>query len=65
MTSNDPLGGCVTRVPLKNTMPLSFSETFHVSPLTFWSTSNSTSIRPLSVLAFSFHVLAAEQSPAS
>ena len=52
----------VTRLPWKNTLPLS-STTAQVSPTTFWSTSRLASIMPLSGFTFSFQALAALHLP--
>src|SRR5918996_820567 len=44
--SNEPLGPLVVRFPHKKRLPSLKRRTLHVSPLTFWSTSYSTSILP-------------------
>jgi hypothetical protein len=62
-TSNDPLGACVRLEPRQKTLPLRFRRMFHLWPTRFWSTSNSTSMRPFSGLSFSFQSDAAVQEP--
>jgi hypothetical protein len=63
LISEEPLGGPVIRAPRNTTTPLRVSTTFHRRPEMFWSTSNSTSIRPSSCLAFSFQLAPLEHLP--
>ena len=63
-TLNEPLGALVTLWPLQKTVPSFFSDTSQVCPLRFWSTSNSTSMRPSSGLSLSFQSDVAVQEPA-
>src|SRR3954467_11035563 len=62
-TENDPLGGRVVREPRNTCVPLSVMRTAQLWPDLLLSTSNSTSRRPSSGLAFSFHVAPDEQEP--
>src|SRR6478609_2545920 len=63
-TSNEPLGACVVREPVKARLPLSAIATDQCWPLRFESISTSTSTRPSSCLALSFQTVAEEQWPA-
>ena len=62
-TSNEPLGGRVVALVLAATLPLRRSTTFQVTPLRFWSTSNSDSMRPSSGLSLIFAEELFEQVP--
>jgi hypothetical protein len=64
-TLNEPLGACVVARVRTATAPSRRIVTFHVTPLRFWSTSNSVSIRAPSGLTFSFAVDAPVQWPAT
>jgi hypothetical protein len=62
--SNEPLGALVARTRRAMRRPLRWSVTVQRTPFRFWSTSNSTSMRPFSALSFSFDVLAFVHVPA-
>src|SRR5699024_5094081 len=62
-TENEPLGARVVAVPWANAVPLRRSVQFQFWPLRFVSTSNSTSRRPSSGLAFRFQSAAPLQPP--
>lgn len=62
-TVNDPLGGFVVAAVETTLEPLRVSVTVHRTPLRFWSTSNSTSMRPFSGLSVSFEVEPPVQRP--
>jgi len=61
--SNEPLGARVIRRPAKIRSPSCAIRTAQVCPTRFWSTSNSTSIRPSSGESFSFQSLAPLHDP--
>jgi hypothetical protein len=63
LISNEPLGGLVIRAPRSTTAPSRVRTTFHRRPEMFWSTSNSTSIRPSSCFAFNFQLAPLEHLP--
>src|SRR5580765_1876739 len=59
----EPLGARVIAVVAATTDPLRRRVTFHGTPLRFWSTSNSTSMRPSSWLSLSLAVELFVQTP--
>lgn len=62
-TSNEPLGATVVACVETRCTPFCDSVTRHVTPLRFWSTSNSVSMRPSSGLSLSFDVAEPVQDP--
>ena len=59
----ETLGAFVVLMPLNRLTPFWRMTTRHFFPTTFWSTSNSVSMRPPSTLAFSFQFAEPEHEP--
>src|SRR4051794_38077 len=64
-TENEPLGAFVRARVLTTDLPSRRMRTDHLTPLRFWSTSNSVSSRPLRGLTLSFADERAVQVPAA